>query len=98
MVMVSQTMAVVGQTQKRIQVCDLSSYLRSLMFLMVAVIPGRPVRNCREREGSGVEEIPDALAMILGSSSTLCEAIVDRAVVCVHPSLVPLHRHLQRAK
>lgn len=32
MVMFSQTMSVVGQTHKRIQVCDLSSHLRSLIF------------------------------------------------------------------
>lgn len=38
------------------------------------------------------------LPMLLGSSSTLCKAFVDRAVVCVHTALVSLHRHLQGAK
>lgn len=63
MVMVSQMVAVVVQTQKRIQVCDLSSLLRSLIFYGRCYTWKACKESQRERgKDSGVEGLPDELA------------------------------------
>lgn len=52
---------------------------------MVAIIPGRPVRNHGEAQGTGVGEITDDF-VFLGSTSTLCKAFVESTHCLWSPS------------